>query len=118
MATTQQSSKIGSIFADTHQLWNTIQTLDSDQIKIVSKLLGASQETRSVISYYTGFLDGVNMERWNVCPTCQEDHEDGDMSFFEKLIIKKAGSGVEELKPVAEEVQKNTDEDHRVGTYL
>lgn len=113
------TSQLEGMFNDTHGLWTSLSSFSEDQIKAVSKLLAASPGEKSVSSYYMGFLDGVNLTKHHICPTCQIKHADDDPTAFYEIILKKAGMGVEELKPLADQAKQMQIQDtHVSGQYL
>jgi hypothetical protein len=111
--------EVSNLFNETHSLWETVTSMDSDQLKYMSKIIAATgSKEKDPTSYYTGFIDAVNYLRNGICPTCQIEHDRNDDSRFKALISMRANQGVKELDNFAQSIKNKEAENHVAGQYL
>lgn len=124
--------QIGDIMADlknemyniSHGVWKFIESLDVDELNMLRMLLSAVTEGKhtNTYNYYAGYIDRTAYSKYEVCPTCNTKHEDGDTAAFNSALQEKLTKAYgEETAKAYRTFDKQTDEvteDIRPGNYL
>ena len=78
------SSKLESQLSYMHKIWELLESFDETQINNFNTLLTliAIDDKNFVVNYVQGVVGGIQLKKYDICPTCQVKHEKNDYNHI------------------------------------